>query len=125
MEKLKAEIPVIKLLPELISLDNAHEYYGKSLAVFSNRLHVLLLACKYDALTVCITDSRAHVKIKGIFEDNNLKNRILDIETAPEVMVRLIDDLFKNSGPENLYIRQKEEENRKELKSIITKIFSR
>lgn len=124
MEKIRNEIPVLKLLPELISLDNAHEYYGKSIAVFSNRLHVLLLAYKYDALTICITDTQAHVKIKGIFEDNQLKNRLLDINVAPETTVRLIDALLKNSGQENLCIRKTEEKNRKELKNIITKIFS-
>ena len=69
----------IKLIEELVTLDNANEYYGRAGVIFSNRLHVILLGYKFGSPTICLSDIQKHRKIRGILMDNNLREVLLDI----------------------------------------------
>ena len=63
-----------------LTLKEANLIYGNAKFVISNRLHVLLLALKCGALSFPLVDVNDNKKITSIFQDNNLKDLILDVK---------------------------------------------
>ncbi len=112
------------MINELITLDNAEEYYGKVDMIFSNRLHVLLLGYKFGAPTFCLSNIEEHKKIVGVLRDNGLIGALLDIKMDNSEIVNEFDRVSK----ERLLIEKKyieaENSNYNQLNSIFQKIFS-
>ena len=115
----------ITLVSDLITLENAQEYYGNSSLVFSNRLHILLLAYKYHALTVGLTDIAEHVKIKGIFEDARLANHLIDINQTFAKIETNYEKLSEHSQDEVQAIKNIEADYRLELQTVIANMFEK
>lgn len=113
----------ITLIAELITLDNAQEYYGKSSLVFSNRLHILLLAYKYGALPIGLTDIAKHIKIKGIFEDARLANHLIDINQTFSEIETNYEKLSDHMQSEVQLIKDAGSNYRIELQDIVKNIL--
>lgn len=113
----------IQLANELITLQNAQEYYGKASIVLTNRLHVMLLGYKYGALTVGLTDIREHTKIYGIFKDEQLENHLIDINSTDDDICSSYDSLALNLNAEWGKMHDVEFKNYMVLKDIFQLIF--
>lgn len=113
----------ISIAHELITLENANEYYGKASIVLSNRLHVLLLGYKYGALTIGLTDLKAHVKIRGIFEDAHLGSHLIDIHQPIENIYSHYDSLASNIEDNWQDIHRMEARNYQSLKEVFERVF--
>lgn len=125
MQELKKhfkDINNINLSSELITLDNASEYYGKARLIITNRLHVLLLAYKYGALTIGLTDLQKHKKINGIFIDNGLEDCLLDIYSN-QTLLPIYNKINRNCTEYWYKIHEVERNNGLKLASIFDKVF--
>ncbi|WP_439584280.1 polysaccharide pyruvyl transferase family protein [Dyadobacter bucti] len=78
-ESLKNEFNV-EFIDSKLTLQDANRIYGSAKFIVSNRLHVLLLALKCGALSFPLVDQKDNTKITSIFQDNNLKDLILDVK---------------------------------------------
>lgn len=107
----------VLLVVDPLTLDNAQNFYGRAKMVVSNRLHVLLLAYKYGALSVCLTDLQNHKKIVSIFEDAGLSDLLVDFRT--ELIESKIDDLCLRQEEKWNFLHLVETENR----GILNEIF--
>ena len=113
----------VKLADELVTLDNAHKYYGQAAIIFSNRLHVVLLGYKFGSPTICVSDIDKHRKIKGILEDNHLKEALLDINlNESEFIQRLKIITDRKDEIESIY-KDAETTNYQMLTSIFQSLF--
>lgn len=115
----------VKIVDELITLDNGYEYYGQAVMTFSNRLHVMLLAYKFGSPTVCITDVKKHRKISGIFHDNSLDNVLVDINQSSNNILTSINNLLDERDLVESRIREREGCNYRELSDIFKGIFEK
>ena len=115
----------LRLCSELITLDNAADYYGKAKYILSNRLHVLLLGYKYGAPTICISDIEKHRKIRGIFTDSGLQNVLLDINTPTQQLIEQLAALTHDVTSLEYNIQRVEKNNWKTLDNIFKNIFNR
>lgn len=113
----------IHIANELITLENANEYYGRASVVLSNRLHVLLLAYKYGALTIGLTDLKAHVKIRGIFDDAHLESHLIDIHQPIEDICNHYDSLTSRIEDNWQDIHTVETHNYQLLKEVFESVF--
>lgn len=120
IKELFADNTNVILVPDLITLDNAMNFYGKAKVVVSNRLHVLLLAYKYGALSVCLTDLRNHKKIVGIFEDAGLSDLLVDFYN--ERFETVFEELCAIQQEKWLKIHSVESHNRETLNQIFCTI---
>src|SRR5690606_36865099 len=68
---------VVSLQDKQIDLIGAN-YYHTADFVLTNRLHVALLAYKFDCMPVVVTDIEQHAKISGIFRDAQLPELLID-----------------------------------------------
>ncbi|MDD1414842.1 polysaccharide pyruvyl transferase family protein [Dolichospermum sp. ST_con] len=78
MQKYKNACKVF-LIEERIDLQSAYNLYSGAYMVFSNRLHVLMLAMLSRALPVGVLDVIGHGKITGIFDDAKLTKLLINI----------------------------------------------
>ena len=60
------------------SIESARDIYGQYDIVYSNRLHVLLLAMSAGAYAVPVLSAGQSQKIRGVFEDLGLSARIVE-----------------------------------------------
>lgn len=116
------DIP-IELCNELITLDNASKFYGKASIVFSNRLHVLLLAYKFGALSAAFTDTERHIKIRGIFNDNGMSDCLIPISLDRDSLQKRVNKLLEDREVYLSKLRQAEKDNRQELSEIFKVTF--
>lgn len=126
MTELKSHFPSyqqIEMVPELITLENANDYYGQSQIVLSNRLHVLLLSYKYGALPIGLTDLTGHKKIQGIFRDNGLDSLLIDIHQVDTSMVDSFQAITEQRNEYLEIIKTAEQKNRATLQQIFSNIF--
>ena len=86
----------ISVVGELVTLENAHKYYGNALFILSNRLHVILLGYKYGSPTLCLSDIKKHSKIKGILSDNGLDELFIDINQQPSAIVNRLASIISH-----------------------------
>lgn len=114
----------IRLVKELITLDNAQDYYGKTQLVITNRLHVLLLAYKYGALTVGLTDLDKHKKILGIFQDNRLSDQLIDIHYDNQEIIKAFKRITDNRTELLTNIQAAEDKNSSLLHEIFNHVFT-
>ena len=120
-----SDVSNLTLCKELITLDNAAEYYGKAKYILSNRLHVLLLGYKYGAPTICVSDIEKHRKIRGIFTDNGLQDVLLDFNTSSKQLLSQLAALTENTVSLEHKILMVENQNWQELDNIFKCIFTR
>jgi polysaccharide pyruvyl transferase WcaK-like protein len=113
----------ITLIPDLITLENAHKYYGNSSLVFSNRLHILLLAYKYNALTIGLTDLQKYIKITGIFKDAKLSDQLIEINQPFNKIEANYKKLTESLQDRIGAIKNIETNYRLELQSVMREIF--
>lgn len=113
----------LEFVDELITLQNAKEYYGQARVIVTNRLHVLLLGYKYGALTVGYTDMKTHEKISGVFCDENLENHIIELYQSHKNALSEFDSLWRNTEQQWLKIHNVEENNYKKLNKIFERVF--
>lgn len=120
-----SDVSNLTLCKELITLDNAAEYYGKAKYILSNRLHVLLLGYKYGAPTICVSDIEKHRKIRGIFTDNGLQDVLLDFNTSSKQLLSQLAALTENTVSLEHKILMVENQNWQKLYNIFKCIFTR
>ena len=118
-----SDVANLKMGEELITLDNAHLYYGKAKYILSNRLHVLLLGYKFGAPTICISDIERHRKIRGVFTDNGLQNVLLDMNIPEEDLCTHLYEITKDTSYLEGNIRNAENRNRQTLENLFKNIF--
>lgn len=118
-----SDVKNLKMGVELITLDNAHLYYGKAKYILSNRLHVLLLGYKFGAPTICISDIERHRKIRGVFTDNGLQNVLLDMNMSEENLCCHLCEIVKDASLLEDNIRNVENRNRQALEDLFKNIF--
>ena len=113
----------VKLADELITLENAHKYYGQASTIFSNRLHVILLGYKFGAPTICVSDIDKHRKIKGILEDNHLKEALLDINLHPSEFIQRLSIINERKDEIESKYKDAEKNNYQKLTTIFESLF--
>lgn len=126
MEEIKhyCKLDNVTVIEELITLQNANQYYGESSVIITNRLHVLLLGYKYGALTIGLTDVRKHSKIAGIFKDEGIENHLIDINQEDHIIIEYVDNLLNNCDLEWKKIHKAEIKNYTALKEVFASIFA-
>ena len=67
-----------------VTLNNANEAYTGASCILTNRLHGALLAYKYGALPLVLTDANDHLKIKGIYMDAGIDDLLLNVNDSIE-----------------------------------------
>lgn len=72
----------VLFVKERVDLDSMQRVYSGAFMVFSNRLHVLMLAMAYGAIPIAVIDKINHHKITGIFQDANLSHLLIDINAG-------------------------------------------
>ena len=85
----------ITLREEQIDLRGA-EYYHSADFVLTNRLHVALLAYKFNCLPAILTDIEQHAKINGIFSDAGLRELLIDTQEETVIALDNVDLFFQN-----------------------------
>lgn len=80
LEKLMISLNLnYEIIQNQLNLKTAIDYYSKSNLVFTNRLHVSLLALLCDTNTIVVTDRKRHHKISNLFDDWKLNDMVYDI----------------------------------------------
>ena len=103
-----------------LHLQETFAIYGNAEFVFSNRLHVLLIAMSQNVIGVPIIDRKSHVKISGIYESMKKDNLIIDLDCFKNVdEIIKITQLKKNDNS----IKQIFQYNNNLLKKDISSIF--
>jgi polysaccharide pyruvyl transferase WcaK-like protein len=92
-----ASLHSVQFVEERVDLDTMQRIYGGALMVFSNRLHVLMLAMAFGSIPIAVIDKTNHNKITGIFNDADLSALLIDIRDGQTSVSRLID-LVEQSG---------------------------
>jgi polysaccharide pyruvyl transferase WcaK-like protein len=122
-QKLRNQKFNVELIDQLITLENANMHYSNSSFVFSNRLHVLLLAYKFDALSIGVTDINKHVKITGIFNDAHLDNLLIDINQSQKEIETQLADIIGHEEDLRRKMKESERVYLNELQQINNTIF--
>lgn len=121
--KLRVLFPTEKII-EQMTLETAAQIYNNAAYNISNRMHSLLLAYKFGALSIPLIDQKEHIKISSAYNDSQLDSMIINIfgKTAERINLiiknrqQLYDQLCKiedkNSREiirllENILIQQK------------------
>ncbi|MBS9393199.1 MAG: polysaccharide pyruvyl transferase family protein [Dolichospermum sp. LBC05a] len=98
MERYKNSCNVILIEERINNLQCAYDLYSGADIVFSNRLHVLMLAMLSGALPVGVLDVGKHSKITGIFNDAKLTKLLIDVYSQNYVADNIhyiIDNKYK------------------------------
>lgn len=84
-ESLRSSRAEVKIVDRMLDLNSATALYARAEKVFSNRLHVLMLAFSQGALPIAVIDSLRHTKVRGVFELASLGHLVWDLDsTNPE-----------------------------------------
>ncbi|NJM21281.1 MAG: polysaccharide pyruvyl transferase family protein [Richelia sp. SM1_7_0] len=94
MQKYK-DIYNVSFMEKKINLQTAYTLYSGAEMVFSNRLHVLMLAILSGSLPIGVVDIKEHNKITGIFADEELSNLIINIYSKQSIIDSLSDIVNK------------------------------
>lgn len=76
-----------KALDASSSITAATDAYKGVSVLFSNRLHALILGLKAGATASAVIDNTLDIKIKGVFEDIDLGDRIFDISNLTDAEI--------------------------------------
>jgi polysaccharide pyruvyl transferase WcaK-like protein len=79
----------VQFVEERVDLDSMQRIYGGAFMVFSNRLHVLMLAMAFGAIPIAVIDKANHRKITGIFDDADLSNLMIDVKAGDSSVTTL------------------------------------
>lgn len=91
-----SSLHTVQFVEERVDLDSMQQVYGGAFMVFSNRLHVLMLAMLYGAIPIAVIDKMNHHKIMGIFQDADLKPLLLDV-TAGSDSLKILSALAEDA----------------------------
>lgn len=75
-------------------MDSAFDYYGRSAVVYSNRLHVLLMAAYMNAVPMAIVNVARQRKIAALFEDMKISQ---NLQAFPPATLRVGKGLDRQS----------------------------
>lgn len=106
-----------------LGINDAELVYRDIDFVLSNRLHVLLFASKYDTVPICVTDVEKHVKIKGIFEDSDLQDLLIDITEKDGEQLNKLNNIVRSKGEILERIAYKDISYTKQMKQLIKSVF--
>lgn len=91
-------------------------YHGAQY-VFSNRLHVLLFALRQGAVAYAVVDPAVNTKIVGIYQDMGLSDLVIDINSPPQELNLLMQEIFE--GQIDKIFSLKQHEISEQLKNIL------
>ncbi|MCE6992751.1 polysaccharide pyruvyl transferase family protein [Dyadobacter sp. CY323] len=121
-DKLSERYP-ISFVEDQITLGSAQEFYSDVICMLTNRLHGALLAYKYGALPVILTDIDKHTKIKGIYEDAGLSDLMANTNDNSEKILAGLSDLLENKSMVYKKIQKVEKEYIELSNILVNKIF--
>lgn len=110
----------IRMKSEKLDLDTFQEFYGKYRFVFSNRLHVLLLAARCGAIPIAVANP-VHSKLYSIFQTLEWKHLILDKKSA-KCIRKFIDEIVANESMIRNEVSKKISAQRTEAQAILAKL---
>ena len=85
----------ILFIEDLIDSRYVHDLYSKASMIFSNRLHVLMLAMLCGTTSVALIDVLHEPKINGIYNDAGLNYLVFDIAKRninPNILLKLLNN---------------------------------
>lgn len=107
-----------------VTLENASNTYKSAVCIITNRLHGALLAYKYGALPLVLTDANDHLKIKGIYLDAGISNLILDVNANVTDNIENFQILMNNRGELMDSLRAKELEYMSVSNNVLRTIYT-
>lgn len=114
----------VQFIDGQIKLDTAPNLYRDSVAILTNRLHGALLAYKYGALPIIVTDVEKHIKIKGIYEDAGIGGLMIDTEDRLSSMLGSLESAISNKSMLMESIKEAEERYISVSNRLISEIFN-
>ena len=109
---------------EQVDLDSMREIYGNAFIVFSNRLHVLMLAMALGAIPIAVVDTANHSKITGIFQDADLHRLVVDVG-AGEMDLAAVSEIAENAAAVRGELADGYAKNRAEGNALLRQLFTR
>lgn len=106
-----------------ITLENAASTYTSASCIITNRLHGALLAYKYGALPIVLTDASDHLKIRGIYLDAEVNNLILDVNESVEDNIQHFDRLIRERAKLLSVLQKKEVEYLAYASDVLNRIY--
>lgn len=79
----------VLFVKERVDLNSMQSLYGGAFMVFSNRLHVLMLAMAFGSIPIAVIDKMNHHKITGIFQDADLTHLLIDLNDRTDRLSQL------------------------------------
>ncbi len=108
-----------------VTLGNAVDAYKDALCILTNRLHGALLAYKYGALPLVLTDANDHLKIRGIYMDAGVDDLLLNVNDTIEDNIRKFNALIKGYPVVMGRLNKKELEYNVLSTTILTEVFKK
>lgn len=99
-------------------------YYQSAGFVLTNRLHVALLAYKFDCIPAVVTDIKQHAKINGIFSDAAIAELLVDTEAPVEQSLLSLEVVLNEKEAFLEKFKQVEEFYRGSSDQVMKHIFS-
>ena len=118
---LSTENMEIELIDKCLNLNDAEKLYESAEYVFSNRLHVLMLAGLYGSVPVALINKNDNEKIKSLFNNARLGSCLIEVnESCTENFSRI----HKNKNELKFNFEKESDKNRILISESIQKIFS-
>ncbi|MFD2966738.1 polysaccharide pyruvyl transferase family protein [Sphingobacterium bambusae] len=114
---------VVHFNKQQIDLSNASYYYSGDY-VLTNRLHVALLAYKFNCLPAIVTDMQQHAKINGIFSDAGIGELLIDTNQLTELALSQIEQVLHSKISIMDKFTNVEQSYRKSSDEVMKYIFS-
>lgn len=95
-ERYKSSVS-LELIDRQLTEDDCADIYGNAELVFTNRLHVALLALVNGGLSIALIDPIIHSKISGIFRDASLQMLIFDLRESPKHQIEKLENILSNA----------------------------
>jgi polysaccharide pyruvyl transferase WcaK-like protein len=92
----KSEFPNIEVLDKKLLLKDAEDLYAGAKCVFSNRLHVLLLAMQTNTLAIPFINDVDNRKVTSIYNDNGLEDIMLYSDRDAAMQIDRLTSILGN-----------------------------
>jgi polysaccharide pyruvyl transferase WcaK-like protein len=114
----------VSIRRELLNHNDIEQLYSQAYMVFSNRLHVLLLSAIYSSLPIAVIDKTNHLKILGIFLDNNIERLICDVSQKTESLREQLGSLQNDYLLWQRRLGEIADSNKRQGRLLFQRIFS-